>query len=457
MIKTNKIPTILGVIILIAGTFLGVFYLNTAQIFRIGASPQTTPKDVRVSNISDNSATVSWITDGETTDFLNWGMSQNSISKIEQEDNTNSKYYTHSVTLSGLTAGTTYYFKINSDGTTYDNNNVPWQFTTGDMLNLNTGSYPISGTVISASGTPQKRGLVYLNIGGYLLSTLTSDTGSFVFQIGSARTPDLKTYVSIDSAKTILEISVQAGQNGVSSVQVFPQSANPIPPITLGQVYDLRNLPPNQNTQNPNVNLQLPQNATSESKFDVSTVSGTTKTTSVILENVSQGDVISTTQPQFLGKGPGGEKITISVHSQTPVSQTITIPSNGSWSWTPPGNLDPGSHTITISWIDATGITRSLTRNFVVQASELPAFTASSSGTTATSTPTPTAASATALPASTSTPKPTPTLAPTPIPTPTATVQPVPVTGDLTPTLILSIMGIAILAFSFGVWKVSER
>ena len=451
MIKINKIPTILGIIVLVAGVFLGVFYLNMTQVFRIGASPQTTPKNVRITDIADTSATISWTTDGETVDFVNWGDSQSSISKVQEEDSSNSKYYTHSIALTGLTANSTYYFKINADGTTYDNNGVPWQFTTGPTLSLNTTSYPISGSVMTASGTPEKRAIVYANINGYTVSTLTSDTGNFVFQLGSIRSPDLQSYATIDSSSTIVEISVNAGPDGVSSAQIFPQSANPIPPIVIGQVYDLRNLPPNQSGTNPNVNLELPQNSTSESKFNIATVSGATKPTSVILENINQGEIISTNQPQFLGKGPGGESITITVHSQTPVSQTITIPTNGSWSWSPPSNLDPGAHTITISWVDATGITRSLTRDFVVQASELPAFTASGSGTNATPTPTPTQ---TVGP--TSTPIPTPSATPVAIPTPTATVQPVPVTGDLTPTLILFIMGVAILAFSFSVWKISE-
>lgn len=448
MIKKSTIPTILGVIILLAGTFLGVFYLNMTQIFRIGASPQTSPKDVRVSNLADNTATVSWTTDGQTSGFINWGVSQNSISSIVTEDNSNSKYFNHSIAITGLKANTNYYYKINSNGVSYDNNGIPWQFTTGSVLNANTASLPISGSVITGSGQPEKRALVYLNVSGYLESTLTSDTGNFVFQLGSVRTPDLSGYVAIDPAKTLLEISVQAGTDGVASAQIFPQSAQPIPPIVLGQVYDWRNLGPSTSGQSPNVNLQLPQNATTESKFDTTT-SGSTKTTSVILENITEGEVVTTTQPQFFGKGPGGETITISLHSEVPVTQTVQIPSTGSWSWTPPTNLAPGAHTITITWVDASGITRSLTRDFIVQAGEAPAFTASQSASTPTPTP---VVSGTPVP----TLRPTATPSGSPTATPRATAEPVPVTGDLTPTLILSIMGIVIMAFSFLVWKMSE-
>jgi len=443
MIKKNKIPTILGVMILVAGTFLGVFYLNMTQVFKIGASPQTTPKDIRTSNLTDNSVTINWVTDGETTDFLNWGTSSGGLDKIAKEDSTNAKYFTHSITLSGLNASTTYFFKINSNGTSYDNNGIPWKFTTGMALDANKNSMPISGSVITASGQPEPRALVYMNVNGYLLSTLTSDTGNFVFQLGNVRTSDLRAFAVIEPAKTLLEISINAGPDGVASAQIFPQSAQPIPPMILGQVYDFRNLPPSTSGGNPNVNLQLPESSTPESKFNTASSSGSVKPTSVILENITEGEVVTSTNPQFFGKGPGGETITISVHSEVPITQTIQIPSSGSWSWTPPTNLAPGAHTITISWVDSTGITRSLTRDFIVAAGEVPAFTASTSGSSPTPTPTLLASA-------------TPRAILSPTPTATQTAQPVPVTGELTPTLLLSIMGIAVTAFGFVIWKLAE-
>ena len=441
MKKENKIPTILGIIILLAGTFLGVFYMNMTQVFKIGASPETLPKDIRISNITDNSVTLSWITEGETTGFLNWGTSQNNVGQIVKEDELNSKFFIHSINLTGLKANTNYFYKINSNGTNYDSGGIPWQFTTGADIGINKSSMPISGSVITASGQPSKRALVYLNVSGYLASTLTSDIGNFVIQLANIRSNDLRSYAQTDPANTLLEISAQSGPDGVSSARIFPQSANPVPAMVLGQTYDLRNQPPNADGQNPGVNLQLPASATPESKFNTETSTDSSKPTSVILENITEGETVTSTQPQFFGKGPGGESITITVNSETPVTDNVQIPSNGSWSWTPPAGLAPGAHTITITWIDFSGITRSLTRNFVVQAGEAPAFTASQSA----STPTPTAI-ATATPKATITPK----------PTASPSAQPVPVTGELTPTLILSIMGIAVMAFAFSVWKLSE-
>jgi hypothetical protein len=446
----------------VIATFAGVYLLRSTQVFRIGASATATPKDIRTSNLSDTSATVSWITGSATNDFINWGSSQNSLGNTANENGTNQKFFTHSITLTGLKTDTTYFYDINSEGTNFDNNGLPWQFTTGDAISVNQSSNPISGSVITSSGQPSKRALVYVDVGGYTLSTLTSDSGNFVLQLSSARTTDLKQPAQINNSQTLLTVSVQADDGETSSTQIFPQSANPIPPLVLGQVEDYRSLQPVQNGENPNLNLNLPAGTGQESKFDISTPSGTPKSTSVILESVNEGEVINSNQPQFFGKGPGGETITITVHSEDVPAEVVQIPATGSWSYSPPVPLSDGPHSITISWLDPTGITRTLTKDFIVQAGELPAFVATPSATptpTPSASPKPTTRVGTPTPAPSLTPSPTPVpaLTATPVITPSTSPEAVPVTGDLTPTLLLSMMGIAIMAFSFFVWKISEN
>lgn len=439
MIKKNTIPTILGMIILIAGTFFGVFLLNSKQFFRLGASSDAQPKDVRVSNIDEGGFTISWTTDRAVAGFLVWGESASSTDKVQKEDIQDSKFFTHSITLSGLKPATTYYYKINSDSVTFDNNGVPWQAGTGPAIGVNKNSQIISGTVTNASGSPTQKALVYADVGGYLLSTTTSGAGNFVIQLGATRTQDLGSYLDINPGQTLIQISVQAPPDQPASAQIYPQSANPIPPLILGKVSDFRSLPANASGGNPNAQLNLPANASSESKFNVPSNLQTPSPTTVILDNLTEGETVSTTKPQFMGKGPVGTALTIEIHSQDPITQNVQVGSTGNWSFTPSSDLTPGSHTITVLWKDATGITRSLSRTFVVQAAELPAFTASQSGSTAS--PTPLA---------------TPVVSPTPISTLSATLAPIPVTGSLTPTILLSIMGVAVSVFSFFLWKMSE-
>lgn len=460
MIKKAKLPTILGIIILIIGTFAGVFVLNLKQVFRIGASPLNSPKDVRITNITNNSATISFLTDSDAATFLTWSDTESNLNKIEKEDANDTKFKSHSINLSGLSANKQYFFKINSEGTEYDNNSLAWKFTTGPDLGAEQFSIPISGTVITATGNPVKRAIVYLNISGYMLSTLTSDAGSYVFQLGTVRSSDFKKYLFIDEASVLtdalLEFSIQADSNSVASAQINLLSSESVPPIVMGQTQDFRNQNNSGSSQNPNALLNLPATSTDQSKFQVATTGTPPPPTSVILESIKDGEVISTDKPQFFGKGPQGQNLTIQIHSDQVVTGSVVVPKTGSWSYTVPSNLTPGNHTITVSWVDTTGITRSLTRSFIVQAAEVPAFTASGSGSVATPTPSPTIA-----PTSGPVVSPTPTSIPTATPiasiVPTESPVPVPVTGDLTPTLFLFIMSIGVLIFSFGIWKISEN
>jgi len=442
MIKKKNIPTILGIVILLVGTFAGVFFLGMRQIFKVGADTSVAPQDIRTSNVSDNTATISWTTDKESANFINWGESSNSLNKIEKETDDDKKFSTHSVTISGLKPNTKYFYKINSDGENFDNKGIPWEFTTGENLSINTSSVLISGTVITSSGQPVDRALVYANVSGYLFSTLTSSTGNFVFQLSSARSQDLGSYLNIDESLTLVQISVTAGLGGVSSAQIFPQSGRPMPPIILGQVYDFRNLEPSINTQVPNATLNLPDNIERESKFSVSIVNSVHTPTSVILESLKDGEIVTSDKPAFFGRGPGGQTINISINSAN-VADTMQIAKDGTWTWSTPSNLNSGTHSITISWIDDKGITRNLTRNFVVQAGEVPSFEATPSQTLE--------------PSPTGTPSATATPTATPVPTPVETPVPVPVTGTPSATVLLFMLSLSVICYSFFMWRYSDN
>jgi hypothetical protein len=453
MIKRNKIPTIVGMFVLLAGIFTGVYLLSTRQAFRLGADADTAPKDVRTTNLSDTTATISWTTAKETSGYILWGSTQNSINKIAESDGNSQKFFTHSVTITGLEPNKTYFYKISSNGKTFDNNNLPWEFSTGRVLGVNSASLLVSGSVLTPSGIPASRSLVYANIAGYMMSTMTSGTGNFVFQLGLARTPDLQNYAAVNPAQTLVEISIEAGPAGVAMAQIFPQSANPLPPIILGQIYDLRSLEPSVSGQLPTVSLSLPGDEEKESKFSLPAITGTPTPTSVILESIDEGEIITTTKPSFFGRGPGGQAVTIAVQPDS-ISDTFNISANGTWTWSPPSDLGAGTHAVSVSWIDSTGITRIINRNFIVQAGEAPSFEATPSQTLApTSTPAPT-------PTPTTSPSPTSTVSATPQSTPTAsaspTIVPIPETGSLTGTILLSIMGLGVMLFSIFVWKQSE-
>lgn len=429
--KKSKIPTIIGVVLLVVGVAAGIFLIQNQQIFRLGAAPEATPKNVRITNVTGHSISVSWVTDEETGGFVKYGadgaLSQTDIDEVAGQSSI------HYVTIKGLDPETNYTFQINSGGDDYDNNGAPWQVTTGPELAQPTKSNIVSGSILTASGEPAENAIVYVNpAGANPLSTVTTENGTWLISLSHARTQGLSSYTSINNVNTLLEISVQAGNQGVSSGQIYPQSAKPVPPMTLGKVHDFKNLPPSDTDDIPEASIDLPEGeeATESSKFELEDEGEIQEADKVTLDSVDEGETITSTAPEFFGQGPAGTTITITVESEHTIEDELTVPATGSWNWSPPDDLDEGSHTITLSWRDSSGVLRTLTRTFVVQAAEGPAFESTPSA-TPTSTPT-----ATASPTS------------TPTPTASATPQPLPDSGSLTPTYVLSIMGLGLLLLS---------
>jgi len=435
--KKNNIPTLLGIVLLVFGLAAGILLVQNRQIFRLGTAPQASPKDIRITNITDSSFTISWATDKETGGFILWGETENSLTKTELNE-IGEISDTHSVTVQGLFPDKTYYFEISSDGANFDNSGIPWQITTGPELLDQAISNSISGTILTATGTPAEKAIVYVTLAGASpLSTTTSQNGSWVVPISSARNQNLTSFIEINGTTTLIEISVQASSRGVATAQIYPASAKPAPPIILGESMDFKNEPASETGGVPKANINLPDGADPSSGFEVSDDIASPSAETVTLESLDEGEVVTSTEPEFFGEGPPGTAITITIESD-PVTDQTTISSSGSWSWNPPEELSEGSHKITITWRDASGILRTLTRTFVVQAAEGPAFESTPSA-TPTSTPT-------ASPSPTASP--TPTASATPTVTPTSTASGIPDSGNLKPTVLYSIMGLGLIIFS---------
>lgn len=204
--------------------------------------------------------------------------------------------------------------------------------------------------------------------------------------------------------------------------------SGPLPSVSLGKSYDFRaGVPPEQKESS---------SVPSSSKFSVE---GTSPSASSDLKitNPSSGEEINSTKPEIFGTGPAGEKLTITVNSSATLSAQVTVNQDGAWSWVPPSNLAPGEHTVTVSLTDGRKVSRFFTV-LAAGASDLPSFTSTPS---ATLTPSP---GLTITPTVTPTRSPTSTLA-SRVSLP-STTSGVPKPGDLTPTLILSIMGVVLIS-----------
>lgn len=85
----------------------------------------------------------------------------------------------------------------------------------------------------------------------------------------------------------------------------------------------------------------------------------------VTLTSITSGQTVTSTKPTFSGKAPAGSTITITVYSD-PITGTVTANSAGVWTWTPPTDLTPGSHSVTITSATTQGQTTTTSASFTI-------------------------------------------------------------------------------------------
>lgn len=265
--KTKTLPTLIGVLILTVGVAAGLVLVERESLFRLEAELAPVPKDVRISNVSDTTATISWITTRQTQGFIVWGQNSNDL-KRTATSSTGPDSFVHAVNLENLTPSSAYFIKINSGGEEYDNNGLAWAFTTGPKLTNTPPSNIISGSLLTSSGAPTQEAIIYTTVGGSsLVSTLTSNNGTWLIPISTARTQDLSSYIDV-SDSTLIEISVNAGPFGVSSAQIYPEAAKPAPSMFLGQTHNFKSIDPLKETAIPEASIDIPKPSTPSSRFN---------------------------------------------------------------------------------------------------------------------------------------------------------------------------------------------
>lgn len=440
----KRIPTIIGLLILIIGIAVSVFLINEGTRWFSRAAPETTPKQVKFTNITNNSFSVSWVTDEATSGFVRYGTTTklDQVARDDRDELTGQidNFIVHHVTLENLNSATPYQLQIGSSGATYDNNGQNYQITTAPALTTPLPSSDVAnGKVEDQAGLPAEGAIVYLSLPGAIpQSTLVKASGDWVIPLNLARSEDLSTYAQYDKQATIEEILVQAGGLGTATAVVSTKNDNPVPTITLGENHDFRTaaLPSEEETEE-----EITSSGFTLEELESPSLA-TPSPTEVTIINPSDKEEVNTQKPEIQGKGPPGKVLEITVESPQTYTDTIVVDANGSWDWRPPANLEPGEHTITITYEDEEGQEQTLSQTFVVLAageSELPSLTATPSG-TATPSPTPS-------------PSPSPIVSPSPSATPEgrvsmpSTEEGVPESGYLTPTFLVFIMGLVLITF----------
>jgi len=356
-----KIPMIAGLLLLLAGVVGGVYLVQNRQSpTETQADVGTAPSSVEISNITNSSFTVSWVTQNPTSGFLTYGASSEKINSVarDKRDLLSSdylKYSTHYVQVSGLSPGTEYFFMVNSGKTAYlTNESVP------DMAkaasNLAEGSLTaISGNVQTSDGGVLENAIVLVT--GPNLSTqsvLTDATGNWAMALAGAMDPAMTKEASVNPND---DITIRVQSNiGNSTALILGQQINEIPTISAGETFDFRSLVASS-TQRPSSFTFID---------DLAAQSPTTSQT-INIFNPQENEALSTTKPLFMGTAPAGNEISIAViQKQTQLTGTVTSDERGNWRWTSDDDLALGSHVVRVSYTNDSGITFQAEKRFSV-------------------------------------------------------------------------------------------
>jgi hypothetical protein len=414
----KKIPTILGVLVLLAGVFFGIWYVNSKSL---DLSDELVPNDIRITNVADNKFVVSWTTEIATEGRVMFGkvgekLAQEALDERDQLNNSPSQYITHYVTVKDLQPNTAYAFRIASGekSVLFDNNGSPYMVTTGPTIASTPSAETIYGQVENTSTLPADGAIVYFAIPGAApASALVKSSGSYALAVSTLRSADLKSYIAYDAQATIFALEVDLGKQSASAEVSMANSA-PVPLITMGQSHDFREPLIEQPAIEEPVVAQIEPEGEEEGEeevggiFNVEPLANNTTNAVVTLTNpAEEGEVLSTSKPEFAGRGPAATVISLTVSSSSKTyKDTVAIPSTGSWAWSPSADLANGSYNINLAYIDSLGKEQNLKRAFSINTNLVsqPAFVATPSASiqpspSATQTASPTATPRVAMPA----------------------------------------------------------
>ena len=235
-----KIPTLLGLFIILFGIGAAVSLTLRDQIFISKASPDEKAQNIVVSNISDSSVNISWQTSQSSASFVTFGInSPNEETVLDDRDSESPKaHIMHYVTLKNLLPKTSYLYKIVSGRVSSE----VGKFTTSSPISSQMGYRPIIGTVLDGD-KPLDEGIVYLSIAGAITeSSQVKDSGNFLIPISQIRKSDLSDIFTL-SEETTVKLTVISPKGESNALFKLKDAYDKLPPIKLGENLEITPTP----------------------------------------------------------------------------------------------------------------------------------------------------------------------------------------------------------------------
>jgi hypothetical protein len=357
----KRIPTLFGILLITLGVGITTFLVNQGVLFKSNASLTQQPQNVRITNITDSSFSISYSTQDQVIGSLNYGadakLGNPALDDRNQQTGTLTPYRIHNITVRNLTPETKYYFSITSGQENYLNGDKPFEVITGPKISGSPPSQnPMSGKIMLNDGSVPKETIIYVTAdGSQVISVPVKTDGTYILPLNSIRTLDLSAYYNFSTNSNLKMLIL--GDSLTSNVTLSINQINSIPTIILSKDYDFRE-------------SQMPTATASgvlESFPSFSSTSSAVQTPEILTPENNQK--FTDQQPLFKGKALPNQNVVITIQSDQTIQTTVQSDANGNWNYRPSSTLSPGNHTITISSKDSNGILKTITQSFIVYAS----------------------------------------------------------------------------------------
>lgn len=423
----KKIPTLLALFLLLSGLTAATFLTQNYQSLNSLASTPAVPEDIHVSNVTESSFSVSYITATDVVGSIEVSTNTQKFIFLDDldTDNTPRPRKTHMITAKKLTEQTAYTIKINgTENTCKQERFCPIiSQITAPKLSTPLTLPPMHGSVLKDSkGAPAVSALIYAQVGkNALLASRVDSSGLWVIPLSNLHTNDLSSHALVND-DDLVQITVKLTSDAIATAVVDIKSIKqnyPVPAITIGNTYNYVNLSSKKDLFARDLNQRILGVYSSVSPTITPSLS---RPSNVFVSFPKQDfDTTPDTRPRIRGTGKPNTQILITVQSNPQIAK-ITIGKDGSWTFRPPKELIPGVHQLSITSYDDFGNVLTLKRSFVVLKSGEQVLGDSTPSASITPTDAPSA---------------TPTIEPTntPLPTPLNTLTPAPPTPTNNPTL----------------------
>ena len=191
-------------------------------------------QNLRISNVRDGSATISWATSSSVTGWVVYGLASSgagpSTPAYDSRGPTTASTI-HYVNITGLVPNTAYTFDLVSGNTTDSRSGQHYSFTTGPTLSVKSPD-TVSGTVSIDGGSTPEAAIVYVSANytdastgntvpcgaiSAIVSSANNSSAAWSLSIANLRTADNLAYCGYTNSST-LTIEAQAGSTGRAAV-----------------------------------------------------------------------------------------------------------------------------------------------------------------------------------------------------------------------------------------------